>query len=69
MVDHQQILKHLFASYSPIRLAQDLNITKQAVYQWRKVPPERVLDIERITGIPREELRPDVFGERHARLD
>lgn len=32
----------------------------------RKVSPERVLDFERITGISRHELRPDVFGEAAA---
>ena len=38
------------------------DITPQAVSQWKKVPPERVLDVERITGISRHDLRPDVFG-------
>ena len=28
----------------------------------RKVPPTRAAEFEEITGIPREELRPDVFG-------
>ena len=28
----------------------------------RKIPPTRVRDFEAITGIPREILRPDVFG-------
>jgi DNA-binding transcriptional regulator YdaS (Cro superfamily) len=28
----------------------------------RQVPAERVLDIERLTGISRHDLRPDVFG-------
>lgn len=35
------------------------------VANWRlrkRVPAERVLDIERITGISRHELRPDIFG-------
>jgi len=36
-------------------------ITSQAVSQWRKVPAERVLDLERITGIPRHEIRPDLY--------
>lgn len=37
-------------------------LTSQAVSQWRKVPAERVLDVERVTGISRHELRPDIFG-------
>ena len=39
------------------------NITPQAVGQWRKIPVERVNDVARVTGIPREKLRPDIFGE------
>lgn len=37
-------------------------ITPQAISQWRKVPIERLADVEAATGIPREQLRPDVFG-------
>ncbi|QCM05133.1 helix-turn-helix domain-containing protein [Agrobacterium tumefaciens] len=35
------------------------------VANWRtrgQVPYQRVVDIERLTGISRHELRPDVFG-------
>lgn len=45
-------------------LARALNITRAAVFQWKRVPAERVLDVERITGIPRIELRPDLYAER-----
>ena len=44
------------------KLATSLGISRQAVEQWRVVPPERVLSVERITGISRHELRPDIFG-------
>lgn len=44
-------------------LAEQLGITPGAISQWSQVPPERALDIERITGISRHELRPDVFGQ------
>lgn len=42
-------------------LARLIGISSQAVTQWRKIPIERVSDVERATGIPREELRPDIF--------
>lgn len=45
------------------RLAALLGVARQAVYQWSKIPAERVADIERLTGIPRAELRPDIFGD------
>lgn len=44
-------------------LAANLGITPGALSQWAQVPPERALDVERITGISRHELRPDVYGK------
>lgn len=45
-----------------VALARELGIRHTALYSWTRVPAERVLDIERITGISRHELRPDIFG-------
>jgi len=45
------------------RIARQLEISPQAVSQWRRVPAGRVLDIERLTGISRHHLRPDVYGK------
>jgi DNA-binding transcriptional regulator YdaS (Cro superfamily) len=44
------------------KIAHDLGITRAAVVKWDKVPAERVVEIERITGIPREKLGPDLFA-------
>lgn len=41
-------------------------ITPQAVSQWKQVPAERVLDVERVTGVPRHRLRPDLYPEERA---
>lgn len=41
-------------------------ITSQAVSQWDRVPPARVLEVERLTGVSRYELRPDIYGEAPA---
>lgn len=46
------------------KLAAALEITPQAISQWDKIPLNRVFEVERITGIPRHELRPDYFGEK-----
>lgn len=45
------------------QLAQKLGISRQAIYYWTRIPADRVVEIERITGIDRRELRPDIFGE------
>ena len=45
-------------------LARRLGVSRQAVHLWRKVPPQHCRAIEQLTGIPAEEQRPDLFGER-----
>lgn len=42
-------------------LARRLGITVQSIQQWRRIPAERVVAVERVTGVPRHELRPDLF--------
>lgn len=42
-------------------LASELQINQGAVSQWDRVPSERVLEVERVTGISRHELRPDLY--------
>jgi DNA-binding transcriptional regulator YdaS (Cro superfamily) len=42
-------------------LADKLGITLGAVSQWEKIPLNRVLQVEQVTGIPRYVLRPDFF--------
>jgi DNA-binding transcriptional regulator YdaS (Cro superfamily) len=42
-------------------LARLLGITHQAILQWEKVPAERILKIESITGVLRERLRGDLY--------
>lgn len=42
-------------------LAKLLGVTAQAVSQWDEVPPLRVLEVERVSGVSRHELRPDLY--------
>ena len=48
------------------KLAEAIGTTKQAVGQWYQIPLGRVWDVEKATGIPHQELRPDFFrkGEK-----
>lgn len=41
-------------------------ITPEAIVQWRKCPPKRVLFIENLTKVSRHKLRPDIFGAEDA---
>lgn len=62
-MDNVSLSRAIAAVGSQQALAQALGITQQALSQWklRRVPAERVLDVERITGIPRHDLRPDIY--------
>lgn len=38
-----------------------LGISHQAVQQWTVCPPLRVLEVERLSGVSRHRLRPDIY--------
>lgn len=42
-------------------LAAALNITTAAIPQWREVPADKLIMVERVTSINRQVLRPDLF--------
>lgn len=43
------------------KIAAALRITLPSISKWKKIPAERVVAVEAATGIPREELRPDLY--------
>jgi DNA-binding transcriptional regulator YdaS (Cro superfamily) len=45
------------------RLAAGLGISRQTIYLWKRVPEHWIIEIERVSGIPRHELRPDLCRE------
>ena len=42
-------------------IAEACEVSADAIRKWPKVPPTRVVTVERITGIPRHVIRPDIF--------
>jgi len=59
----EKLLEYLNAERGRrIALADALKIKPSAISQWDVVPLNRVVAIEGATGVPRHELRPDVFG-------
>lgn len=53
----------------PSKIARELGISPQAVFDWPRVPAERVLVVERLSGFSRHVLRPDIYpieGEQSA---
>ena len=42
-------------------LADAAGVRPQAISQWQKIPVDRVVRISDTLGIPRHELRPDLF--------
>src|SRR5215813_8485628 len=45
-------------------LARKIGIAQPSVSNWSRVPAERVLTVEAVTGVSRAVLRPDLFGEQ-----
>ena len=49
-------------------IARGLGLSRAAITKWPRVPAERVVAVEKITGIPRQLLRPDLWSTpRHRR--
>jgi len=53
--------KAITASGSIASLARALGITGAAICQWPRIPAGRVIAIEDATGVPRDQLRPDLY--------
>jgi DNA-binding transcriptional regulator YdaS (Cro superfamily) len=47
-------------------LARVFGVSRSCITQWqrrKRIPASRVIEFEKITGISRHVLRPDIFGE------
>jgi len=48
-------------------LARKIGIAQPSVSNWTRIPSERVLAVEEITGVDRKVLRPDLYSEQNSR--
>ena len=46
-------------------VAKQLGLSRQSIYQWTEVPADHLVNLERITGVDRSFIRPDLFKEKH----
>jgi TorA maturation chaperone TorD len=44
-------------------LARTLGVSQPAISGWKRVPADRVLSVESATGVPRTDLRPDLYPD------
>jgi DNA-binding transcriptional regulator YdaS (Cro superfamily) len=43
------------------QLAKLLGLKPASIQGWDRIPYERIVEVEKITGVPREELRPELY--------
>lgn len=61
MGDMKKLLDFLNAEVGRrLALAKFLNVSPSAISMWKEVPPHRVRAVSDFSGIPPEELRPDL---------
>jgi Bacterial toxin YdaS len=55
-------LKAVIKAAGGIRpLARELGMSPQALSEWKRIPAHRIRQVEAVTKIPREKLRPDLY--------
>lgn len=58
-----QGLEHVIQTAGGVRgLARLLGISQPAVSNWKRVPADRILQVESLTGVSRSVIRPDLYG-------
>lgn len=59
-----QALERAIGAAGGVRaLARALGVSQPAISSWKRVPADRVLSVEASTGVPRSELRPDLYPQ------
>jgi DNA-binding transcriptional regulator YdaS (Cro superfamily) len=68
LMDNAALTKATEAVGGIAALGRLLGLCRQTVQNWgkhdRQIPAKHIVEIERLTGVPREELRPDLYVPR-----
>lgn len=60
----EKLLEHLRLKRGRLTdLANEIKVHPSTILTWKQVPPVYCLTIERVTGVSRYDLRPDIYGE------
>lgn len=63
----EKLLEHIRAQRGRLRdLSKDLSVSPSTILTWKQVPPLYCLKIEKLTGVSRYDLRPDIYGTKEA---
>ena len=44
-------------------ISEAVGLTRQAVFAWKRCPPQHAIEVERVSGVSRHDLRPDIYGK------
>jgi len=55
------VLQRILDTTGLRELSRRLGLSPNSVIKWRRVPDHRIVQVEDVTGIPRETLRPDLY--------
>jgi TorA maturation chaperone TorD len=63
LIRDQGLEKAIAAAGGVRALARLLGVSQPTISNWKRVPAERVLSVEELTGVARHDLRPDIYPD------
>ena len=71
-MDVPMYMAYALKAHTVSEIARGLGVSRQAVYAWKtgkaKVDPLLLAQFEKVTGVPRELVRPDIFVRQEVSL-
>jgi TorA maturation chaperone TorD len=68
-MDDRGLREAIQAAGGVTELARRIGVSQPSISNWTHIPADRVLSVEVATGVGRETLRPDLFGEQSGTID